>query len=399
MKCADAMLRFVVLSDLHAHQQDIDDASAPSRLSLLPRHQDKAVNPVAAFPEVMTSTKFEPHLIVCPGDLGDKNNSVAQQYAWKELEKLKTRLRANRLIGVVGNHDLDSRRTDASQLPNSNLKSLSPTFPLSSKAKSNKYWSDGFVFYEYADACFLLVNSCAFHGIATNASTGEHMHGKISKDAIQSIRSQIRSKCKSVNVMVVHHHIRQHPWLPNENSHIENGPELLDVLTASGHQWLVLHGHAHMPHLGYATANALSPIIFSAGSVSATLWDVPNHLPRNQAYAVELFPSPGNGLKGRVRTWDWAPYIGWTPAAVTSGLPHECGFGQRPDLSQILASMDAAFAKHGSQYLDWDAVKEEVEALTFLTPDDRETTFAALKDQGVKVHFDKGGNPSIFSRG
>lgn len=281
MKCSDAMLRFVVLSDLHAHQQDIDDASAPSRLSLLPRHQDKAVNPVAAFHTVVTSINFDPHLIVCPGDLGDKNDSVAQQYAWKELEKLKTRLRANRLIGVVGNHDLDSRRTDASQLPNSNLKSLTPTFPLSSKTKSNKYWSDGFVFHEFADACFLLVNSCAFHGIEAKTSVEEHTHGKIPKETIQSIRSQIRFKCKSINALVVHHHIRQHPWLPDETSHIENGPELLDVLSASGHQWLVLHGHAHMPHLGYANANALSPIIFSAGSVSARLWNVPNRLPRS----------------------------------------------------------------------------------------------------------------------
>lgn len=140
---ADPMLRFVVLSDLHAHQQDVDDASAPSRLSLLSRHQDKAVNPVAAFPEALKSADFAPQLVICPGDLGDKNDGVAQQYAWAALEGLKKKVHANRLIGVVGNHDLDSRRTDTAQLPNSNLKTLSPTFPLSSKAKSSNYWSDG----------------------------------------------------------------------------------------------------------------------------------------------------------------------------------------------------------------------------------------------------------------
>lgn len=392
------MLRFVVLSDLHAHQKEIDDASAPSQLSSLPRNQGKAINPIAAFPQPLSEIDFEPQLVVCPGDLGDKNDASSQQYAWSSLDALKKRLRANRLIGVVGNHDLDSRRGDTSLLPQSNLRSLIPNFPLSSKEKSNKYWADGYVFYEYGECCILLINSCSFHGMITGGSTDEHNHGKISRDTIQRIRSSIRQRCKSINIMVVHHHIRQHPWLPNENSHIQNGPELLDVLTESGYQWLVLHGHAHMPHLGYATTDALSPIIFSAGSVSARLWDVPNKLPRNQAYAIEVAGTSGHELRGRVQSWDWAPYVGWTRSAVTSGLPFECGFGLRPQLSTILTSLIAAFEKHGTQYLEWDIVKKEVGELSYLVPDDRHAAFEVMRSNGVTVHFDVGGNPTVFSR-
>ncbi|MGR9348684.1 metallophosphoesterase family protein (plasmid) [Rhizobium leguminosarum] len=392
------MLRFVVLSDLHAHQKDVDDASAPSRLSSLPRHQDKSTNPIAAFPDVLSNSGFVPHLIVCPGDLGDKNDSVAQDYAWRSLENLKKRLRANRLVGVVGNHDLDSRRADVSLLPNSNLRSLSPTFPLSSKGKSAKYWSDGFVFYDYENTCLLLVNSCAFHGVATTGAAEEHLHGKISKDAIQAIRKQIRQKCKSINVLVVHHHIKQHPWIPDENSHIENGPELLEVLSQTGFQWLVIHGHAHMPNISYADNTPLSPIVFSAGSVSANLWAVPNRFPRNQAYAIDVSGVPGNGLRGRITAWDWAPYVGWSPAAMTSGLPFQSGFGLRPDLSTITTQVDALFTKRASQYLDWATVAAEVDALIYLIPEDRASAFEALRTVGITVHFDAGRNPTIFSR-
>lgn len=392
------MVRLVVLSDLHAHQQEIDAASAPSSLSMRPQHQDKAVNPVIAFPDVLADYDFSPQLIICPGDLGDKNDSIAQQYAWKRLDEVKRKTRANRLIGVVGNHDLDSRRENAFQLPNSNLKALEPTFPLSNKGKSDKYWSDGFVFYQFENACILLVNSCEFHGVSTKAGKEEHLNGKISKDSIEAIRKQIRTHCRDVNILIVHHHIRQHPWLPNENSHIENGPTLLNVLETSGHQWLVIHGHAHLPHISYASTAALSPVIFSAGSVAATLWNVPNRVPRNQAYAIEVVGAAGNGIRGQITAWDWAPYVGWSPAAVSSGLPHESGFGLRPDASAILSQMEEAFSRRGFNYLNWNEVQEQIDSLSYLIPEDRDAAFKALQARGITVHFDSGGNPTIFSR-
>lgn len=390
-------MRLLVLSDPHAHQQAVDDASAPSRLSCLAHHKDKTVNPLAALPDAVIQAQFSPQLIVCPGDLGDKNDPVAQDYAWRSLEKVRRRLQANRLIGVVGNHDLDSRRKDSSQLPNSNLRALSPNFPLSSKAASNKYWSDGYVFYEYKEATLLLVNSCSFHGVVANGVPEEHLHGKISKEAIHSIRSQIKSRCKPINILLVHHHIKQHPFMPEENSHIENGPELVDVLRGSGFQWLIIHGHAHLPHISYADSSALSPIVFSAGSVSATLWNVPNRVPRNQAYAIDIHPVPGNGLRGKITAWDWAPYVGWSPAATTSGLPFESGFGLRPNLESIVAEFEALFSAQGVKYLDWSTIKTEIPSVQYLIPEDREATFTALRSSGFIVHFDSGGNPTIVS--
>lgn len=391
-------LRLVVLSDPHAHQLRIDDASAPSRLSCDPRHQDKSSNPLTAFPEVLAQAEFRPQLIICPGDLADKNNAIAQDHVWRQLEHIKKKTRANRLIGAVGNHDIDSRRANSSDLPNSSLKALSPVFPVNSKAVSDKFWSDGFCFYEYGDACVLLINSCGFHGINSSSGPDEHLHGKISTDALHAIRTQIKSKCRAINMVLVHHHIRQHPWFPNENSHIENGPALLAVLQQTGHRWLVIHGHQHLPDIRYADPTPMSPVIFSAGSLSANLYSVPNRVPRNQAYAVEVQSEDSYDLKGRIWAWDWAPHVGWSPAAQSSGMPYESGFGSHPDIGDIFRRIALLFATNNTTYLSWEAAVRDNPSLSYLIPDDRTAVLEALRDRGLVVHFDSAGSPTILAR-
>jgi hypothetical protein len=48
-------------------------------------------------------------LVLCPGDLGDKADAVAQKIAWEKLEKIRETLGAKVAYWDCRNHDVDSR--------------------------------------------------------------------------------------------------------------------------------------------------------------------------------------------------------------------------------------------------------------------------------------------------
>ena len=253
--------------------------------------------------------------ILCPGDLGDKCNELAQSQAWEALNLLKRKTHARRLIGTVGNHDVDSRRIDTDRRPNDFLIDLAPVFPTTPQTQADRYWRQNFFYMEDRGAglTLLVLNSCCFHGIVSAENAEEEFRrGRISLDTITRIRETVQPRLRHRNVLLVHHHIRQHPWLRGEVSHMENGPALLETLKSTGYQWLVIHGHQHLPNLNYTDGGALSPIVFSAGSVAAETTVVHGRRPRNQLYYIE-FDLTGpltRTLCGRIRAWDWYPYVG-----------------------------------------------------------------------------------------
>src|SRR5207247_8648242 len=81
------------------------------------------------------------------------------------------------------------------------------------------------------------------------------------------------------------------------------GAELLQLLSAGDYgEWLVIHGHKHLPKLSYAQgATAATPVVFAAGSLCACLASRIQAVARNQFYILDfpldLFPTVG--LVGR----------------------------------------------------------------------------------------------------
>ena len=293
----------------------------------------------------------------------------------------------------------NSRRNNAEKRPNDFLLALNPIFPASPRSISDKYWRDSYAYVEdkTANINLLIVNSCAFHGIASTPGADEEFkRGRISMETIARINETVTPKLKRYNLLLVHHHIRQHPWLPGEISHMINGPALLEALRSTGRQWLVIYGHQHLPSLSYAEGGEISPIVFSAGSIAAQTTTVRGKRARNQLYCIQFGSSAvdSSALQGRIIAWDWNPHVGWQMASRDFGLPHSCGFGYRGPLHDLAQQIVTFVQQSNHRHIRWNAVVAKFPEVACLIPEDAETLIQRLHERDSVVDYDRWGVPS-----
>jgi len=176
---------------------------------------------------------------------------------------------------------------------------------------------------------------------------------------------------------------------------MQGGAELVKLL-ASGNigEWLIVHGHKHMPKLSYSQSETSTPaVVFAAGSFSAKIHHDIAAVARNQFYIVQLDTGhlDAHGLVGTFSTWDWINGDGWKPAQLNSGLPHEGGFGCRVR-PQIIAK--EIFQLFGAELqLRWHDVLVQIPKVAFFTPHDLQLVMNELTDaHDVTVHSNATGS-------
>jgi hypothetical protein len=360
-------LRLAIVSDLHAYAI-VDKNPKPSHFRVTDAEGEPGENPMAGLSQLISREVMRADLVLCPGDLGHQAQQVAIQYAWSALRKLKGHLGADQLIATAGNHDLDSRylvnQYDALEF----LKHLSPPFPFDDEALNDKFWSRHFVILEGESYRIVVLNSSAYHGVGGK----EIEHGRIADITLAKLREALAATTpKPVNVLLCHHHPQQHMEVDlGAYDVMENGQLLLDILgTGKLGRWLVVHGHKHHPKLAYASGGGSSPIVFSAGSLCASLYDKLQTVARNQFHriSIALDKIQTLGLVGIVESWDWASGEGWAPAGATSGLPAVCGFGFRVD---PLLMADRIAAAVTGDFAEWSAIRHAMPEVDYLVPQD-----------------------------
>jgi hypothetical protein len=381
------------------HQLQPTDANAPSVLTCHPLFTGHRQNPILGAATFLKEHKFDVDIVACPGDLSDRADAVAQREAWTQLEGLRKKLHASRLIGTVGNHDVDSRRADASNLPDATLRNLVPRFPLNDRRLAAQFWSKQYTILKLPnhDATIVILNSSALHGVVPGKEQGpEHLHGKLTEASLSALADDLKGSLSSVNVLMMHHHIRKHPWLTGDASHATNGTMALELLRNTGVQWFVIHGHQHLPSIGYAEGGALSPIILSAGSIAAKTYSVRGKTPRNQMYCVEFETErTGASLTGRIFAWDWIPFAGWQKSTRESGLPRECGFGSR-DTDGVARRLVALLQTASDKRMSWLDASTAVPEIAHLTPEDLDVVVGQLEHSQVEIAYDRWQVPSQF---
>jgi hypothetical protein len=368
------VLRIAVVSDLHAYDEH-DGDGAPSHLKITDPEDQPGQNPIAGLSSLIKKEKLKADVLLCPGDLGHKARPAAIKYAWHALQKLKSILGAGFMGVTAGNHDLDSRyqynKFDAKGL----LQSLDPPYPMENESDNDRYWSRNFLVLTRPDFNILILNSSAYHG----GDADEINHGRISDATLASIERRLASlERRPINLLLCHHHPQQHMELDlGDFDVMKNGQLLLDLLGREADRWLVIHGHKHHPKLTYASGGATSPIIFSAGSLSASLYQKLAARVRNQFYVADL-PIPPLGsspLVGVIRAWDWAPGLGWEPAGTSSGLPALSGFGYRGDPAELAQRIRAALPADKSR---WSEIRQGIPEVDYLLPQDFQILRKAL---------------------
>jgi 3',5'-cyclic AMP phosphodiesterase CpdA len=395
-------LNILVISDLHAHSGDPGKSDAPSFLSTNALFDTPEINPMSSIADLIKREHLQVNWIISPGDLGDKAEPACQAYAWQRLKSVRDEVGASHLIATAGNHDIDSRRMFPAYDPKSALQKLVPGFPVdldcygsNDQVFIDRFWSRNFVIVPVPDfdCTLLVINSCAFHGYSSDVkkAPNEHLRGKISPLTRAAIEKAISSLSTRLNIALMHHHLVTHPYL-EDDSRMIGGHELLDTFKSTKKQWLVIHGHQHVPLLSYSDADPFAPVVLSSGSVAAKTYRVKGGHARNQIHHISIALSEmertGLEVLGRVRSWSWAYEHGWQKASPDGGIPYKCGFGYRFDPRELRDQLAAEVQSAYPRVVDWREVVDRHPRLDYLAPGDRKALIEMIEAKGVAVELD-----------
>jgi Icc-related predicted phosphoesterase len=387
------VLRFAVASDLHVYEGEVDNS--PSALRVGADETDHLRHPIAALLHLVKSQNLRADALLCPGDLGDRASTTGIQYAWAKLVQVQKAMRAKDLFATVGNHDIDSRGKANKFDPRGFLQTLDPPFPYKALAVADHFWSRHFAIVERGNFRIVLLNSSAFHGYEN-----EYIHGRVSEHTLSALAKTLASTKKKqlVNILLCHHHPMLHSDRKlGDHDTMKHGQELLDLINHHG-EWIVIHGHKHDPRLSYAAGrSSVTPIVFAAGSLTASLYPEIASTARNQFYIIE-FPLDDiatRGLVGTFRAWDWIYESGWQPATSGSGLPSVGSFGHRENPNVIAQRVASCFAE---DTIGWDELNRREGSLKYLIPNDRDQVLKAMKERFNLTILESDGEPIRVER-
>jgi predicted phosphodiesterase len=386
------MISLLVISDIHASDNDLGADGAVSWYSTLPAYNSPTRNPFHGVPKLLKNEKLSVDLLLCPGDLADCAVPTSQEKAWESLEKLRRQIGAKRLIATVGNHDIDSRTNFSPFDPKTTLQSLTPVFPGLSEEQCDFFWSRNFVIFEEAEVRFVVLNSAAFHGIHSGdpADTNkEYLHGRVSDKTIEAIASKLGNKKCKLNILLMHHHVYKNDHIISADySEMKNGEALIrKLIEISDARWLVIHGHQHYPDLFYARGAARSPVVLSAGSMSRRLTGALSTRALNQIYHVELpisnYEAIGWNPCGVIRSWHWTDKIGWRRTSFarpeSASIPFGSGFGCRKDPDFWADEIKNEFNSLKLPHMNWSTLMQRLPALRYVLPADLRVIIDALR--------------------
>lgn len=381
-------MKILVLSDIHAFVADPKDSSyIPSRV------QTGTPDNVASTFEQLVSTDEFPKidLIVCPGDLGDRANPTAIDYAWKFLQRLSDRLGKCPVISTAGNHDIDSRYQNNTFDAKGILNELDPLFPsyhlgdclfhASDAERQLWFWAKNFYIYSKPDFRFVVLNSSAYHGAGKN-DAAEHEHGRVSDLTLRQIKLAIDLDNKKrdtdkvekpkANIFICHHHVRKDGAINDADySSMQGAHSLLELLSDSDYgRWLVIHGHRHRAKTYFADGST-GPYVLSAASFASTLAkDLDNPSP-NQCHVVDLEPLQMSKTalypSGKIETWSHVKDLKrWVrDGGPTGGLPASMGFGFRGSLDSIAKEISNHYLQKNIG-IDWSEIQNDENHFAYL---------------------------------
>jgi hypothetical protein len=389
------MLTVAVVSDLHAYDSLPKRAAAPSKLKVGSAEDQPGQHPIAGLKELIEFTPdLRADLLLCPGDMGDKANSVSIQYSWKELNDIRVRLGAKHLIGTAGNHDLDSRLTRSTFDVHDVLKSLQPPFPIGDQAKFDQYWARHFAILNEERYRLVILDSCAFH----SGRPAEIDYGRVSEYTLKEMRRELGNIRQAINLLVCHHHPQ--PLVEanlGEADVMRNGQSLLNALGSGEYgPWMIIHGHKHYPKLSYGSGGNTSCVVLASASFAANLSPDAQSKVRNQFHLISIADPAAHewGLAGSVRSWQWEFGAGWRAAGPSDTLPWYSGFGFRGSLDALARRIDEMI--DGGKRT-WNELRSLCPELNFILPQEFIHLATLLEARGVVVLYGEH-EPAEFAR-
>jgi hypothetical protein len=191
-------MKILVISDIHAYSKAPTKGTKPSYLKA---GDTGDRSPSYLFEELLRTGRVpEPDLVVCPGDLGHQVDQAGQAFAWEFLKRVTLLSRKKLLIAATGNHDIDSRFQSEDFDAKGLLLDLRPSYPIISDVSAPsatddeqyelRYWARNFCLLTVGACRFVVLNSCAFHGIG-KPDSAEYKYGRVSERTLTQLKTAI----------------------------------------------------------------------------------------------------------------------------------------------------------------------------------------------------------------
>ncbi|WP_413708572.1 metallophosphoesterase family protein [Rhizobium sp. Rhizsp82] len=397
------MKRFLLVSDLHATDEDPSSSSAPSYVSSYSASASARLDPISELEAVIRDEKLYPDYILCPGDITNRSNPRAFTYAWDRLNRLALSCGA-KLIATVGNHDLDSRYKENKFDPRGYVMSIKPQIPVIERERFLEFWAENFTVISEPDCNIVVVNTAAYHGGGKEVAA-EIEHGRISELTLLAIAEAIRAAPKAdTNVLLCHHHpIKGDQGDVEFVGQTRGGEKLIELLEKARSSWILIHGHKHVPDIFYGHGGANAPIIVGCASFSAQVnADSQNKNP-NQFHFLVTDPvgarAEGLTTAGSLLSWTWQPGVGWSkPYRGVIGLPHFAGFGFRGSVRVLVDRVNDLLVANGTSYETWPNAVAAIAGLERLIPTDFDAFEAELAESGLNILNNRDGSPAQIGR-
>lgn len=392
-------LKIAVISDIHASDQDGEEARTHVRTS--PPSGQPLRDPLRSLDHLLDDPldldePIRADVLLCAGDMTNQARPAALEHAWNALVRFREKLGASALVATAGNHDLDSRFSYTDHDTRGVMLELEPSFPAYTGARivdfntSNHYWARDYAVVKIGACRIVTINSAAFHGVGDQTHM-EWKHGRVTSRTVARLRRTLAAEpAPALNVLLCHHHpFRIGDVDLDDYSEMRGGEELIELLRSGNFgRWLVIHGHKHYARMTYGPGGSNAPLVLSAGSLGADLYGELSGRTSNQFYLVrcrlDAAEELGMSLAGTVDAWDWAPNIGWRPATSGLGLPNRSGFGHIPDIPGTVQQI-AHISEAAPAYLSWNEVCQTYPKLAYLIPEDEAALAEALRRSGVEV--------------
>lgn len=286
------MPTFLILSDIHACDDDPASPQAPSYVSSFNSAAKARTDPLTDLERLIRDENLAPDYILCAGDITNRSNPGSFTYAWNRLNQLATECNS-KLIATVGNHDLDSRYQANKFDPRGYAMSLEPPLPVQERIHYLEYWAQNFTILQHDDCNIIVLNTAAYHGGGADSKT-EIEHGRISDATLVRLKDAIAQiEQRSSNVLLCHHHpIKGDQGDQSSIGITPGGEKLIELLDQASSPWIVVHGHKHVPDLFYGHGGgANAPVVLGCASFSAQVnIDAQNKNPNQVHFLKRIRP-------------------------------------------------------------------------------------------------------------
>ena len=391
---ADIPLILTVISDLHCKHSSSDKQNGISQSSTIlysdalrtdttPRH------PVHSLLQEVEKNKeiFRSDLLLCPGDITDKIDHQGYITGWSFLEEIKQSLEACELYATLGNHDVDSRRINSSELPFFVARSIKYSYPINDKNLQEKYWNDHFCIVNAENYILLIFNSVYSH-----ISSSDSSKAKISEEIITKMDQGLKSlgATNKPKIALCHHHPLNHSNVSYPDSDIiDKGELFLDML--NNHDFsIVIHGHKHEIKLRYYN----NILVFCAGSFSS-LENLRETESNNVFHQIHVFPNK----KGLIKTWVYGARSGWSQKK-DKNFPAVCGFGYHGQIPELAQRVSIWFSQHTNNRLElYKKLISIVPEVELLLPYQQQLLEEELRNlYEIEIMYDTNGIPVKVSK-